>query len=191
MARRKYMVINGFKENIEDMLQEQEDTGVKYKVSAYVFNTKSECVYEEEPVIKEMHLRDYSPGGSTALYDAIGKVIFAEDFEPKNTIITIMTDGEENASRRYTKETIKQRIKEIQDKGCGVVYFGSNQDAWAVGGGLGISNNLSYSDSLMGRTMRSFGSTRSAYASGQHVNSLYKAIDADSLVESNSNGPTT
>jgi len=53
--------------------------------------------------------------------------------------VIIFTDGHENASHTYTKAHIKDLITDRTKDGWEFVYLGANQDAFAVGGGLGIA----------------------------------------------------
>lgn len=108
---------------------------------------------------------DYNPGGGTALFDAIGLAIknlkekilkLDANDKPDKVIIVIMTDGDENESREETKVSILEKIEECKlQGGWEFVYIGANQDAFAVGGSLGISNNMNYQATGQG--------TRSAY----------------------------
>jgi hypothetical protein len=51
----------------------------------------------------------------------------------------ILTDGEENASREFTPQQIRDLIRSREATGTWTfVYLAANQDAWAVGGQLGI-----------------------------------------------------
>lgn len=63
---------------------------------------------------------DFSPRGSTALYDAMGMSMEAlgrdlaarrEADRPSNVVVAVMTDGEENASETFTFERIQQMIE--------------------------------------------------------------------------------
>jgi len=65
------------------------------------------------------------PRGSTALYDAIGKAIsetgeklskLNEENRPEKVMVVIQTDGYENASREYTSSTVKDLIKQQEEK---------------------------------------------------------------------------
>ena len=65
------------------------------------------------------------PRGSTALLDAVGRAInetgdrlakMAEPDRPGLVIFVIVTDGEENASREFSKATIKEMIERQQTK---------------------------------------------------------------------------
>ena len=86
----------------------------------------------------------YQPRGGTPLYDAMGHVvtdanIWVEQiqaegkFKPEVIFITF-TDGYENASSEYTRESIFQLVQHKQDdEGWTFVYMGANQDAYAAG----------------------------------------------------------
>lgn len=112
----------------------------------------------------------FVPRGMTALHDAIGRTLtglFARN--PKRAIITILTDGLENASREYMAPRIKELLKQAEDKGWSVVYLAANQDAFAVGGALGVkaTNTANF-------TFDSVGVTR-AYASANASTLDYRA----------------
>lgn len=89
---------------------------------------------------------DYSPGGMTALYDAVGSAItktarFLERAgrgRPENVIVVILTDGMENASREWTHRRVFDLIRETEQSGWQFVFLGANQDSWAVSQHLGI-----------------------------------------------------
>ena len=87
-------------------------------------------------------------GGSTALMDAIGgaihhignihKYIRPEDV-PANTMFVIMTDGMENASRRYSSEQVKQMIERQKKRyGWEFLFIGANIDAVETAACYGI-----------------------------------------------------
>ncbi len=52
--------------------------------------------------------------------------------------MVILTDGLENASRYWTQPAIFERIAGLEAGGWTFAYLGANQDAFAVGGGLGV-----------------------------------------------------
>lgn len=91
-------------------------------------------------------------GGMTALYDGIGKVFqhVSERFtkeSPEKVIFAILTDGEENNSKEYSKQNVADLIKEHQDKyGWEVIFLAADQDAWAVSSQLNIksANTIAY-----------------------------------------------
>lgn len=82
----------------------------------------------------------FVPRGMTAMNDAIGKAIGTlESKAPDKAIVCILTDGQENASREFTAEQVKAKIKAAEARGWQIVYLAANQDAFAVGGQLGVA----------------------------------------------------
>ena len=94
---------------------------------------------------------DYFVGGCTALIDAIGGAIHhignihkyarPEDV-PENTIFIITTDGQENASHRYSSDKVKQMIERQKEKyGWEFLFIGANIDAVETAKRYGIDRN--------------------------------------------------
>ena len=55
-------------------------------------------------------------------------------------LFVIITDGEENSSRKYSAEQIKERIEHQKEKyGWEFVFFGANMDAVLEASKLGIA----------------------------------------------------
>jgi hypothetical protein len=95
--------------------------------------------------VQKMTIETYRPGAMTNLYDAIGKSIKAVEQkldgkkDKPNVLCVIMTDGEENASREYTIDSVRKLIGEKEKEGWSFVYLGANQDAWKVGQSMGVA----------------------------------------------------
>lgn len=106
-------------------------------VSLFEFDGKVNEVYIGKDVneIDETNL-DYSPGGSTAMndgictaIDTIGKWLsdMPEDERPEKNLIVIMTDGEENSSKEFKIEQVKEKIKHQTEKyNWSFVYMGTD-----------------------------------------------------------------
>ena len=104
----------------------------------------------------------YVPRGMTALYDAIGKTMneagtrfsnMPESERPNKVLFIILTDGQENSSKEFTKDKIFEMIKTQKEKyNWEFIYLGANQDAMAVGGsiGIGANNCMSYTNDSAG-----------------------------------------
>lgn len=130
------------------------------------FDTKYEIVHNGVDVrsVKPLDKTTYSPGGATALLDAVGRAIdelgkrydvLSEDEKPGKVIFLIITDGEENSSREYKLKQIKEKTTKRQnDDKWEFVFMGANQDAWAEAGKMGYSKAVNYSVQDMGRTMK-------------------------------------
>jgi len=110
------------------------------------------------PDVPQLTAATYTPRGSTALLDAIGRSIKDLDFrlqklppaqQPAKVILAIFTDGEENASREYTAKHISDLIALYRDtKGWEFLFLAANQDAIATAAKMslaqGVSGNVTY-----------------------------------------------
>jgi Mg-chelatase subunit ChlD len=83
--------------------------------------------------------RGYTAEGNTALFDAMGDALSAlMERSPEKAIILVITDGEENCSRRRTRASVKAQVQEAEAKGYEVSYIGNidldyKQQAWDLG----------------------------------------------------------
>lgn len=114
----------------------------------------------------------FQPRGSTNLYDSIGHAIERS----KRCLFAIMTDGEENASRRLSKEDVQKMIAAREAEGWTFVYLGANQDAFAESGKLGMtaSNTMNFSAQNVQKAGAALGMATSSYRStgGQKSNTV-------------------
>lgn len=88
------------------------------------------------------------PRGSTALLDAVGQAIVTtgeklatlpEDQRPGLVMVVIVTDGEENSSREYNKQKIKDLITQQQDVyKWQFTFLGADQNAFAEAASMGM-----------------------------------------------------
>lgn len=134
MSNAKNIVLNNFKEQVQ-MLAEQASNNHKVKVSLTTFNSALSFVYEgvDVGVVKYLTESDYNPTGGTALYDAVGttisKIKEVEDLNNPDLsiLLIILSDGEENSSKRFNQMEIKQQITELKASGkWTVTYMGPN-----------------------------------------------------------------
>ena len=112
------------------------------------FDNHYEVVYADRPRRRRAAL-DLQPRGSTALLDAMGRLItdagarlaaLAEDERPGTVIVAIMTDGHENASREWTHPAIKALVEQQTEAyGWQFLYMGADQDAIEVGASIGVA----------------------------------------------------
>lgn len=121
---------------------------VDTKVSLAVFESGVKTIFFNEDVkkLKELALESYNPEGGTAMYDAVGGAIDALSFLPEasdeNTsfLVVIVSDGEENQSKKYNATDISKRVIALQATGRWTFsYLGANQDLAKVSATLGIS----------------------------------------------------
>ena len=105
--------------------------------------------YSATPIdeVKEITKEDYIACGCTALYDAMGEMIseLKRKVTPEDRVlVTVITDGYENASIHWNGPQIKSLVEELRHEGWTFTYIGANQDVEAVAGSMGIRNTLSF-----------------------------------------------
>jgi uncharacterized protein (DUF1810 family) len=149
----KRPIVSGFNELVQNIQQlEKENADQEHFITFVSFNSAG---------IKEIHFcapanrlkmidnTQYQPNGCTPLYDAIGftltKLQTALQGVPEyNVLVTIMTDGEENSSKEYSGQTIKQVIENLKQKGWTFTYIGTDHDVEKVAFSLSITNTLMF-----------------------------------------------
>ena len=97
--------------------------------------------------VKELTKNDYRPSGCTPLYDAMGKALTTLErkvTDDDQVLVTVITDGMENASREYSSTTICEMVKRLRAKGWTFVYIGANQDAVEVAKKMHIDNAMNF-----------------------------------------------
>lgn len=153
--------ISGFNETVGGIRAAQEkfkDTQEHF-VSLMVFcNCEKRLVYDKVPVdkIPELTSKDYRPCCCTPLYDAMGISLSAlrNDIKDKNdatAVVTIITDGLENASKEYRLKDVKALVEDLTDnEGWTFAYIGTNQDVDKVSEDLSIRNSMAFTDNEAG-----------------------------------------
>ena len=109
-----------------------------------------------EPIAKVKKFTNYQPNGCTPLYDAMGQSITAlynhiKDDEDASAVVTVLTDGYENASHEWTGANLKALIEKLtQEEGWSFSYMGSDHDAKQVSFNLSINNVIEFSHDVQG-----------------------------------------
>ncbi len=124
-------------------------------VSLVTFNDDVKTIYECVPVdeVKELTAETYQPACCTALYDAMGislNVLRKKVAEDDKVLVTVVTDGYENASKEYSGKAIKALVDELKAKGWVFAYIGANQDVEAVAATISITNTLRFNATSAG-----------------------------------------
>jgi uncharacterized protein YegL len=106
--------------------------------------------------------KEYFARGRTALLDAIGKTVntigeklnrMNEADRPSKVIVLIITDGEENASREFSQQQIREMVGRQRDVyKWEFLFFGANIDSFAAAGAIGIphTRTVNYSANSQG-----------------------------------------
>lgn len=136
--------IGGFNSFIED----QKKVGENAIVTLIQFDNQYDVVYKNVPIghVRPLNHDTFVPRGTTALLDAIGKTMntFESEFCPTccvRNIYVIITDGQENASKVFTRKQIFDKINRATEcHKSKFIFLAANQDAIAEGGSLGIDS---------------------------------------------------
>ena len=142
--------IGGFNSLIEK--QKKED-GEAY-ISTVLFDHYSEVLHDRVDLrkIQPMTEEEYFVRGSTALLDAVGGAIHhignvhkyaREEDRPEKTMFIIMTDGYENASRRYGYNEIRSMITRQKERyGWEFMFLGANIDVISEARKFGVDEEM-------------------------------------------------
>ena len=130
----------------------------EHYVSLVTFNDNVKTVHDCVPVseVTELTSETYQPACCTALYDAMGlsvNVLRKKVADVDKVLVTVVTDGCENASREYSGKAIKALVDELKDKGWVFAYIGANQDVEAAAATISITNVMNFETTSAGTQM--------------------------------------
>ena len=133
-------IIGGFNLYISELGKEP---AVEYGFTLTLFDTAVAVRYNSVPLAQVAKLDEssYRPSGNTALLDAIGNTVQTVNSAGFDKIITvIMTDGEENSSREWTLQGIRELLRSKESVGNWTfVFLGASLDAFTQGANLGVA----------------------------------------------------
>ena len=166
-------------------IEEQKKLPGEARLTSVTFNN---YVFTAPTVdVREAPRFTLSPLGGTALYDAIGATLnqqisrITRERWSDSVILVMVTDGGENASRIHSRDTAKALIETVQNMGWRVVFLAANQDAFAVGSGLGVHHQFTHNFKADTIGTRSMVETVSAYTSNTRgigsMDAVHKAAE--------------
>ncbi|MBR6027639.1 MAG: VWA domain-containing protein [Clostridia bacterium] len=131
------------------VLEENRKLPGECRVTTILFNDEFMTLHDHLPIrgIANLTEKDYRPGGSTALLDAVGQAIEKLDGIQEHTIeseraekvqFVIITDGFENASTKFNLQRVRRMISARKEQGWDFLFLGANMDAVSVAGTMGI-----------------------------------------------------
>lgn len=171
--------LGGFNQFVKD----QKAAPGEARLTLVFFDHEYMPIYEAKPLEKVEELgSEYAPRGSTALLDAVGKTLndqaarINKESWADNVIMAIITDGEENSSKKFDRETIKKMVKHAEEHKWSVLYLVANVDAFSDKHSIGTqaSNTANFTASAVGST--------SSYASmSNKTTSLRGGVQGQSL----------
>ena len=135
---------------INSFIEQQKQEPGEANVTLVQFDTDYEFVHSGVP-IRQVPAFKLVPRGSTALLDAVGRAInetgarlaaMDEAQRPGLVVFVIVTDGEENSSREFTRDQIRTMVEHQQSAyKWQFTFLAANQDAFAAGGSMGIAQD--------------------------------------------------
>lgn len=162
--------ISAFNEYVQSL---RNDPDSRFRFTLVKFNSNhvtTVCNGAKLSDVPELNHENYVPDVTTPLYDAVAQIISDTEkaAEKNKVIVVILTDGQENASKEHTYQSVAEIIKRKQDEGWAFVFLGANQDAWTAAAQIGISRACAatFSQQDMIGTVRTVYRATSGYAKG-------------------------
>lgn len=171
------------------LLEKQRGEKGEATVTTVLFDDAYELLYDNADLskVKALTEKEYYARGCTALLDAVGRTVQTvekrhslapEAQVPSGTMVVIVTDGFENASREYDLETVKKLISRQKEKGWEFMFLGANMDAVETAKTMGIQADraVTYEADGVG-TQKNFAcmcAPMSSYRSGEQFSGEWK-----------------
>lgn len=199
MSSIKSAAVEGFNETLVGIKKAQKkfaETQQHYLSLVAFCGCEMKVLYDKVPISEAqlLDMNDYQPCCSTPLFDAMGFTLtdirkHVKELKDAMVVVTIITDGMENASKEYSGEAVKSLVNELRHEGWTFTYMGANQDAVEVAVSLSIRNARNFDYSLQGAktAMAKDSSTRMNFFQRVH-NFRTENMEADatlSIVERN------
>jgi Mg-chelatase subunit ChlD len=95
-------------------------------------------------------IEKYKTRGGTALFDAIKESFNMIPKGMDGVFVSILTDGEENASKTCTSEDAKKLISSGKENKWGITFMGCDEKALDVAKNIGITNTFAFMNDTAG-----------------------------------------
>ena len=177
--------IGGFNTFLAD---QKKDPADEARLTLVQFDHEYDVIHNNKLLaeVPELTGETYVPRGNTALLDALGRTItttgqtlsaMPENERPEAVVVVVITDGEENASREYTKAQVAAMVKEQTDVyKWQFLFLGANIDAIQAGASVGVhaANAMNYQPTAGGMDvlLRDVSSNVKSYRSTKQVSDL-------------------
>ena len=151
MGSIKETIIQGFNEIVQTVKGiEKEFPEQEHFISLVTFNGLGQkLLHFIDPVsrLEQIDEKRYRPDASTPLFDAMGYSFaklrqVVDNLTDYNVLVTILTDGEENASSEYTGSAIKKLIDELKLNRWTFTYIGTDHDVEKFAASISITNTM-------------------------------------------------
>ena len=149
----KETTIQGFNEIVQTVKGlESEHPEQEHFISLITFNgIRQNLVHFIDPArrLDQLDSSSYRPDASTPLFDALGFGInklkrVLEGVRDYNVLVTILTDGEENASREFSGLEIRRMIQELKLNRWTFTYIGTDHDVKKMAASISVNNTMKF-----------------------------------------------
>jgi hypothetical protein len=153
MEHIKKPIMEGFNEVVQNIKGiEIKFPEQKHFISFVTFNgigVKTHLHMEAVKSLQQIDEKSYNPDSMTPLYDAIGLSVIKlkNDITDKantSVLVTILTDGMENASKEFSGEQIFELISSLKMQGWTFTYIGANHDVEQAAMKISITNTMEF-----------------------------------------------
>jgi uncharacterized protein YegL len=139
-----------------------------------LYGVKTHVAAEPPENARHISMESYRPNGGTPLLDAMGSLIMdierqAEKYASPKILVFVVTDGEENASREWSRDKLLRVINTKKEEGWAFAYLGADHDAFAQASGIGVAsaNTVTYAKGSEEVLWRSLSAVTSSYLMGK------------------------
>lgn len=185
MSHLRSATLSGINETINTIRNAQEEfaTTQKHTLTLVTFDSGSNradvrTMIDNQPITNVKEFTDYIPNGCTPLYDAMGQSLTKlhgkiRGNDNASAVVTVLTDGLENASREWDAIGLRRLIEQLKNEGWSFSYMGSAHNVKEVTDLLSIENVVEFSHDDIGAdsTWHRERSSRRAYY--QKMNMMY------------------
>lgn len=177
MSHLRQATLSGINETINTIRSAQEEfvETQEHRLTLVTFDSGSNrpdvrTMIDNQPIAEIKEFNDYMPRGCTPLYDAMGQSLTTlhahiKDDDNASAVVTVLTDGLENASREWNAPKLRQLIEQLKEEGWSFSYMGSAHDVKEVTDLLSIENVMEFAHTQQGagNTWEREKSSRHAY----------------------------
>ena len=157
MSHLRESTLSGINETISTIRSAQKEFAAtqKHTLTLVTFDSGSNrpdvrTMIDNQPIAEVKEFKDYMPNGCTPLYDAMGQSLTRLHLCIKNdkdatAVVTVLTDGLENASRKWNAAELRCLIEQLKSEGWSFAYMGSAHNVKEVTDLLSIENVVEFS----------------------------------------------
>lgn len=184
MQKMKTIVVQGINDTIATIQNNHctgSTLGQRQKISLFSFNglgTKMHRYNQYADQIEPLSPTEYRPDSTTPLLDCLGSSIgmlrTSQINSDERVMVTIISDGVENGSKKYCAKAIRQLIDCVKGQGWIFNYIGAHEGVASFCKTLNITNYYQLKDSEMykpqtGRNMLSAIARKSYFNTHQNL----------------------